>query len=41
MANEHNPLQGTPQNEPSGDAKGGLIPHKNPMALTSYYLGIL
>jgi hypothetical protein len=24
-----------------GDATGGVIPYKNPYALTSYYLGIL
>ncbi len=25
----------------TGDSTGGLIPYKNPMALTAYYLGIL
>ena len=25
---------------PTGDATGGLIPYKNPQALTAYYLGI-
>ncbi len=26
--------------EPEGDATGGLIPYKNPSALTAYYCGI-
>ena len=25
---------------PQGDATGGLIPYKNPPALTAYYLGV-
>ncbi|MEC9188944.1 MAG: hypothetical protein VX520_07015, partial [Planctomycetota bacterium] len=32
------------QNRPNvkqGDATGGVIPYKNPMALTGYYLGFL
>ena len=27
-------------NQPAGDATGGVIPYKNPQALTSYYLGV-
>lgn len=26
--------------QPQGDATGGLIPYKNPPALTAYYLGV-
>lgn len=29
-----------PMNQPQGDATGGVIPYKNPQALTSYYLGV-
>ncbi len=29
-----------PVNQPTGDATGGVIPYKNPQALTSYYLGV-
>lgn len=29
-----------PMNQPTGDATGGVIPYKNPQALTSYYLGV-
>jgi hypothetical protein len=29
-----------PMNQPTSDATGGVIPYKNPQALTSYYLGV-
>jgi hypothetical protein len=29
-----------PTASPQGDATGGVIPYKNPQALTAYYLGI-
>lgn len=36
------PPGGTPfGNQSQGDGTGGLIPYKNPKALTAYYLGIL
>lgn len=30
-----------PAKQAEGDATGGIIPYKNPKALTAYYLGIL
>ena len=48
MSKSSNPYQQPPihpsQNHPNvkqGDATGGVIPYKNPMALTGYYLGFL
>lgn len=48
MSKSSNPYQQPPihpsQNQPNvkqGDATGGVIPYKNPMALTGYYLGFL
>jgi hypothetical protein len=34
------PLPPTPGSDPVGDATHGVIPYKNPQALTAYYLGI-
>ena len=34
------PLPARPEPPPQGDATGGVIPYKNPHALTAYYLGI-
>jgi hypothetical protein len=45
MSNPYQPPPGVPQYHPpgsgEGDATGGVIPYKNPYALTAYYLGIL
>ena len=47
MSKSSNPYQPPiqpSQNHPNvkqGDATGGVIPYKNPMALTGYYLGFL
>ena len=45
--NPYQPSQGPgslenmdPPIQPEGDATGGVIPYKNPKALTAYYLGI-
>ena len=37
---EHPPSTPPPPIPQTGDATGGLIPYKNPQALTAYYLGI-
>lgn len=34
------PVQANFNQAPEGDATGGLIPYKNPFALTAYYLGL-
>ena len=34
-------MQYQPPGSGEGDATGGVIPYKNPYALTAYYLGIL
>lgn len=34
------PVPANPDQTPQGDATGGLIPYKNPPALTAYYLGL-
>ena len=47
MSQSSNPYQppshpsSPPPNVKQGDATGGVIPYKNPMALTGYYLGFL
>lgn len=43
MSKSPNPYQQPPShpNARQGDATGGVIPYKNPMALTGYYLGWL
>jgi hypothetical protein len=44
MSNPYSSPPPAPQNygpQGEGDATGGVIPYKNPYALTAYYLGIL